>query len=160
MIRTLPVLLVLLLVLPGCDSNEGQTLFLEQSSFPAEGFTSTDEDGEVLDEDADDWRIAPFFANQVEVRPAFPNPVARNGLVTITVQDTFGDALTGEVRVTGFADDGRPVRLAFDEGPDFYTFTFNPTLLRLAGGEAARLYRVRVFDSQSRIVTYGDILVR
>ncbi len=160
MIRTLPILLVLLPCLSGCDTNEGQNLFFDQSTLPPDGFTATDEDGGVTDTDADDWRVAPFFANQVEVRPAFPNPVARNGFVTITVQDTFGDALTGTLRVTGFADDRRPLSLATDEGPDFYALTFNPTLLRLTGGEASRLYRVRVFDEANRIVTYGDILVR
>ncbi|MEM1043648.1 MAG: hypothetical protein AAGI91_13590 [Bacteroidota bacterium] len=162
MTRTLLALSALLLVLPGCDTGEGQNLFFEQSSFPAQGLTVTDESGTIEDgsEDPDDWRVAPFFANQVTVRPAFPNPVARNGLVTITVQDTFGDALTGALTVTGRRDDNRIEALVSDQGPDFYTLTFNPTRLRLTGGETARLYRVRVFDGQQRIVTYGDILVR
>ncbi len=160
MIRPLLISLVLLLTLPACDTNEDQNLFFEQSTFLPENFTRTDEDGAVVEEDPDDWRVAPAFVNQVEVRPVFPNPVARNGLVTITVQDTFGDAFTGGLRVTGFSDADRVVTLASDQGPDFYTLTFNPTLLRLSGGEEARLYRVRVFDARSRIVTYGDILVR
>ncbi len=163
MIRILPVAFVLLLALPGCDTGGEQDLFLEQSRLPTQGFTETSADGEVLNEDPDDWRVAPFFANQVEVRPAVPNPVARNGLVTITVQDTFGDVLTGGVRVSGVLDTTPPQFVALDRdegnGP-FYELTFNPTLLRLSGGEEARLYRVRVFDSQSRIITYGDILVR
>ncbi len=153
------VLALLLVALPGCDTVEGQDLFFEQSELDPRGFTETGEDGEVVSEDPDDWRVAPFFANQVDVRPASPNPVARNGLVTLTVQDIFG-TFTGELRLSGIGDGRQFVLLDEDAGPDFYTFTFNPTRLRISSGEGPRLYRVRVLDSQSRIVTYGDILVQ
>ena len=93
--------------------------------------------------------------------PAAPNPVQRNDLITIVVQDTFGDILTGGVYATGFDDNGQFVRLHTDGGNGpFYTLTFNPTQLRIAGGDDARLYRVRIFTNDRRIVSYGDILVR
>ena len=111
--------------------------------------------------DPDDWRTAPTFQGGVEVVPASPNPANRNGLVTVVVQDTFDDIITGGVYVSGFDDNGRFVRLDVDEGSGpFYALSFNPTRLRIAGGDDARLYRVRVFTNDNRIISYGDILVQ
>lgn len=163
MIRTALFALALsLLALPGCDTNEAQDDFFFQSELPPDGITETNESGEVVgNPDPNDWRTAPAFQGSVEVMPAAPNPVQRNDLVTLTVQDTFGDILTGGVYVTGFDDNGRFVRLDRDEGNGpFYSLTFNPTQLRIAGGDDARLYRVRIFTNDSRIISYGDILVR
>ena len=152
-----------LLAFAGCDTNEGQDTFFLESEQPPEGFTTTDASGQVLDADPDDWRVAPAFRGSVEVVPASPNPVARDGLVTIVVQDTFGDILTGGVRVTGFTDasPSRFVELDRDAGNGpFYALSFRPTLLRTRGGDDARLFRVRVFTNDNRIISYGDLLVR
>lgn len=164
MIRTLLVALVALLAMPGCDTNAGQDDFFLQSQLTPEGITRTTPSGEVIgDPDPDDWRVAPTFLGSVEIIPASPNPVERNGLVTIVVQDTFGDVLTGGVRATGFTDTNprQFVELDRDEGNGpFYTLTFSPTLLRQTGGDAARLFRIRIFTVDSRIVSYGDLDVR
>lgn len=164
MIRTLLLALAVAVALPGCDTNEGQDLFFDQSRLAPSGITRTDESGAIIgDPDPDDWRVAPAFQGSVEVFPASPNPVNRNGLVTITVQDTFGDILTGGVRATGFTDTNPSqfVELDRDQGNGpFYTLTFSPTRLRQTGGDAARLFRVRIFTTDSRIVSYGDLEVR
>lgn len=164
MIRTpLTVLLLALVFLPGCDTNAGQDeFFLLARQLPDGVITRTNESGEIIGEpDPDDWRTAPAFQGSIEVMPAAPNPVERNELMTITVQDTFGDVLTGGVFVSGVDDNGLFVRLATDEGTGpFYTFTFNPTRLRIVGGDDARFYRLRIFTNDSRIISYGDIQVR
>lgn len=162
MIRTLLLALAVLLTLPGCDTNEGQDFFFDQSRLNPEGITRTNESGEVIGEpDPDDWRVAPTFQGSVQIVPASPNPVDRNGLVTIVVQDTFGDVLTGGVRVVGVDDSGLFRALDRDDGNGpFYTLTFSPTMLRQTGGDGALLYRLRIFTTDSRIVSYGDIEVR
>lgn len=164
MIRTpFLVLLLALVALTGCDTNEGQDLFFEQSRQLPDGMiTRTDESGAVIgDPDPDDWRTAPTFQGSVEVMPAAPNPVQRNELVTIVVQDTFGDVLTGGVFASGFNDNGEFVRLTEDDGNGpFYSLTFNPTRLRIVGGDDARFYRIRIFTNDSRIISYGDIRVQ
>jgi hypothetical protein len=161
MIRT-PLLALALVLLAGCDTNEAQDEFFLQSELPADDYTPTNAAGEVVGPaDPDDWRTAPAFRGSVEVVPAAPNPVPRDGFVTIVVQDTFGDIITGGIYAAGFDDNGRFVRLVTDEGNGpFYALTFDPSRLRLVGGEVARLYRVRLFTNDSRLVSYGDILVR
>ena len=164
MIRTpLIVLLLALVFVPGCDTNAGQDeFFLQARQLPDGVITRTNESGEIIGEpDPDDWRTAPAFQGSIEVMPAAPNPVERNELVTIIVQDTFGDVLTGGVFVSGVDDNGLFVRLATDEGTGpFYSLTFNPTRLRIVGGDDARFYRLRIFTNDSRIISYGDIQVR
>jgi hypothetical protein len=163
MIRTpLLALLLTLVLLPGCDTNEAQDEFFLQSELPPEGITQTNESGEIIgDPDPDDWRTAPAFQGSVEVTPAAPNPVDRNGLVTIIVQDTFGDVLTGGVYALGVDDNNMFVRLSSDTGNGpFYSLSFRPTQLRLVGGDAARIYRIRIFTNDRRIISYGDLIVR
>lgn len=153
----------MLLAISGCDSGAGQTDFLAESEdFTPTGYTATNADG-VVDSsrvDPNDWRTAPLFRGSVVVSPAAPNPVGREGFVTITVQDTFGDALTGGVFVSAFVD-GRTIRLDTEEaGGPFYTLSFPAALLRTTATEQARLYRLRIFTNDFRIISYGDLLVQ
>lgn len=161
MIRLRPfAVLALLLTLPACDTNVQQDEFFLDSELPPSGITRTSETGEVLEEDPDDWRVAPAFRGAVEVEPAYPNPVTRTDLVTLILRDVFDDAIVGGVFVSGFDDAGRFVRL--DEDPSAgptYILTFNPALLSASGGEG-RLFRVRVFTNDRRLITYGDVQVR
>lgn len=166
MIRTCCLLLAafsLAAALAGCDTNEQQDEFFLESDLLPNGFTRTNEAGEVLENDPDDWRVAPAFRGAVEVEPAYPNPVARNGLVTLTIQDTFDDAITGGIFVSGRIgnDPGQVLRLATDDsaGP-VYVLVLNPTQLRVTAGDDAQLFRVRVFTEDFRLITYGDVLVQ
>ena len=164
MIRSLAVSLFALAVFAGCDTNAEQDgFFIESEQFP-DGYTATDEAGNVVgDADPNDWRVAPAFQGAVTVQEAFPNPVNRGGLITITITDTFDDAIVGGVFARGRRnnDPAQPLRLAEDlsAGP-VYVLTVYPTQLRVTAGDAAELFRVRVFTEDFRLITYGDILVR
>ena len=161
--RPLLALLVLVLALPACDTNEEQNSFFVEAEQRPNAYTATSETGAVLELDADDWRVAPAFRGAVEVTPAFPNPVTRGGLVSLTIQDTFDDAIVGGIFVSGRPGNnpGQTLRLAEDNsaGP-VYVLDFNPNRLRLTTGDDAQLFRVRVFTQDFRLITYGDILVR
>lgn len=163
MIRFLLFATLALATLPGCDTNGEQDGFLIESGLPPQGITRTTETGEVLGADPDDWRVAPAFRGAVEVEPAVPNPVSRDGLVSITIRDTFDDAIVGGVFVNGRLgnDPNQPIRLATDDsaGPVYVLF-FSPNQLRVTAGDDAQLFRVRVFTEDFRLVTYGDIEVR
>lgn len=164
MIRPRPLaVLALALALGACDTNVQQDEFFLASELPPNGITQTTEAGEVLGEDPDDWRVGPAFRGAVRVDPASPNPVGRNGLVTLVVTDTFDDAIVGGLYLRGFRgnDLAQPWVLAADEGAGpAYVLTFNPTELRVSAGDDAQLFRVRVFTQDFRLVTYGDVLVQ
>jgi hypothetical protein len=162
MIRTLFLASVCLCLLPACDTNVGQDEFFLESQLPPEDYTRTFEGG-IIDStqiDPNDWRTAPAFRGAVEVDAAYPNPLSRDDFVTIVVRDPF-EEITGGVRVRGYDDSGRSIRLGDDVGNALvYAVTFVPSPLRITGGDDARLYRLQVFDNNNRIISYGDILVR
>lgn len=158
-----PLVLLLIILLVGCDTNEQQDEFFLESELLPDGITRTSESGEVLETDPNDWRVAPAFQGSVTVQPLFPNPVARGGLVTVTITDTFDDVIVGGVFARGRRDNDptQPFRLGVDDsaGP-VYVLTFNPTQLRVSAGDDAQLFRIRVFTQDFRLITYGDVLVR
>lgn len=163
MIRTLlPLILLVAIAAAGCDTNAGQDEFFLQSRLSPSGITETNASGEVIgDPDTEDWRTAPSFQGSVVVMPARPNPASRNEEILIVVQDTFGDIITGGVNATGINDNNQFVRLDVDEGNGpIYILSINPRQLRIVGGDDARLYRIRVFTNDNRIITYGDIRVQ
>lgn len=159
----LVLLLVAVFALPACDRTDAQDEFEDQAfSRPYENITSTTSDGEVIEEDEDDWRVAPDYANSVVVHvPAFPNPTGGE-LVTIGVNVLFSDGIYGELALYGFTDrDQERLRLIDvipeSRQPGFYTFSFSPTAVSQEPG----IRRMFVFDrgpNRERLVTYGDIL--
>ena len=69
----------------GCDTAEQQNQFEEEAFSTPSGFTRTDENGEIVSEDTDDWRTSPVYSTRVLIDPAFPNPAPPGELVTIPV---------------------------------------------------------------------------
>jgi len=151
-----PVVLCLTLFLAGCDTQDLQANFAQDASKPAVGFTRTDQDGRVLENDPDDWRTAPFFIGRVRVEPAFPNPV-QGGITSLTISLLEFNAVRGGVVVRGFSSTGNQLRelariTATDPGT--YVLTLAPSQLGRNG-----LVRIFVFDSLGELISYGDLMV-
>ena len=141
----------------GCDTAEQQNEFEDQAFSPPSGFTRTDENGEIITDDQDDWRTAPVYSTRVLVDPAFPNPVQPGQFVTIPVQVREFNSVQGGLELVGNDANGIPRRL--DEirdarDPGAYIFQFNPTLLGVTG-----LIRLFIVDSRGGLVSYGDLLI-
>ena len=81
---TFLVVLALLLA-GGCDTAEQQNNFEDEAFSTPSGFTRTDENGQILSEDKDDWRTAPVYSTSVLIDPAFPNPTAASDFVNVPV---------------------------------------------------------------------------
>lgn len=150
------VVLFVSLFLAGCDTQDLQANFAQDASKPAAGFTRTDQDGRVLDNDPDDWRTAPFFIGRVRVEPAFPNPV-NGGITSLTVSLLEFNAVRGGVVVRGFSSTGNQLReLARVNAtdPGTYVLTLSPSQLGRNG-----LIRVYLFDFFGELISYGDLMV-
>lgn len=147
-------LLLMLLFWTGCDATEQQRDFADEALRAPNGITETDVEGNIIDEDADDWRVAPFYAGKLDVQPAFPNPTA--SVVTLIVNIRFSDAVPAGLAVAGLDNTGRFLTLdeLSDNSPGVYAFTFNPLTLGRTG-----LIRVFVLDPSGDIVSYGDIRI-
>ncbi len=151
-------LAVLLLssLLVSCDSVNQQEAFAEAANRAPEGFVQTNEGGEVISEDEDDWRTSPFFRGRIRIEPAYPNP-SSGSFVTIPITILDFNAFRGSLVLRGFNTSNRFILL--DEipnasDPGVYVFNFSTTLFGAKG-----LQRVFIFDTLGELISYGDIMV-
>lgn len=151
-IRLLP--LVALLVL-GCDTGALQDQFADDAGRVPAGYTATDRNGGVQEEDPDDWRTSPVYAGKVRLDPAFPNPNSGES-VTLTVSILEFGGVQGGLYLRARQNNGALVLLDAlqDDAPGTYLLTFSPAALARAG-----LVRVFLFDARGEIVSYGDVLL-
>lgn len=152
--------LLVLLILTGCDTRQ-QEDFLNAAFQPPEGFTRTDENGQVLSEDPDDWRVAPAYRGYLRFDPAYPNPVS-GGEVRLPFH--VFSSLSGALTLWANNVEGRMQLL--DEyssltQPGTYVFTFDPSVLapdrdwrRLQG-----LHRLYIYRGDE-LVSYGDLMIQ
>ena len=158
--RRLPgafLVVLALLLAGGCDTAEQQNDFEDDAFSPPSGFTRTDENGEILSEDKDDWRTAPVYSTSVLIDPAFPNPTAPGDFVNVPVSVRQFNSIQGGLELVSFDENGIPRRL--DEirdarDPGAYVFTFNPGLLGVRG-----LIRLFILDTRGNLVSYGDLSI-
>lgn len=135
---------------------------------PIENFTRTNQNGQILSEDPNDWRIAARFAGEVQIsQVAFPNPT-RNGQVQLTMQfsSTVGFS---RIDFLGITRDGFPVNypviLETDVNvPNFGAKNYLIDLVKISPNRnladlRGRLFRVRVIDAAGNIITYGDVFI-
>lgn len=157
----IPALLALLMLFlaTGCDTQRGdQEAFVEMANLPPENFARTDAFGNVLEDDPDDWRTAPFFAGKISFRPAYPNPTTGEP-VTLPFTVLEFNAISNRL-VLRARDPGDPNRLillddltnAGETGG--HDFRFAPGLIGIPG-----LHRLFVFDAVGELVTYGDLML-
>lgn len=152
---------LILFILTGCSQNSDQRDFEKQAFSEPAGITVTNERGDVISQDPDDWRIAPFFQGDIElITPPFPNPVQTNDRLTINIQVNFLDRISGiYIRVFRFGNfyeiDGRP-----QVSTGITTFILDPKII--AGGipNPQGLYRLIIQDENENVITYGDIEIQ
>lgn len=145
-------------LLASCDTQDLQRDFEAQAFAAPSGFTQTTETGETIAVDADDWRTAPAYYTRIEVDPAFPNPPATAGLVTIPIKVREFNTVQGGLELVVF-DVNRIARRLDDirsaRDPGAYVFKFSPLLLGQTG-----LVRVFIVDPLGELVSYGDVQLR
>lgn len=157
-VEIVAVVVALVMLAVGCDSQGEQDTFAHQARRQPDGITVTTVDGETVSVDPDDWRTSPFYRGRVRVDPAFPNPVSVN-LVNIPLTVIGFEAVQGSgLTLRAFGPTGTDLVRLGDilnvDGPGAYAFTFSPGQFGTKG-----LHRVFLFDLAGEIVSYGDILV-
>ena len=163
-LKTLITLFTFSFLLAACSTNDSQREFEREAFTLPDGFTRTNDRGQVVNEqvDPDDWRIGPFFQGLAVVDPAFPNPVLTNGRLTINLQVTGVDAVSG-VRVFVFHDLNNFGFLYEDLRtplpPGLISINLNPLDIARFRENPQGLYRVIVEDFRRNVITYGDIKI-
>ena len=140
-----------------CDSAKMQNTFEEAAFASPSGITETDENGEVVSTDTDDWRVSPAYMGRVHIDPAFPNPATIGDNITVPVLVRQFDAVRGTLALVSYDSDRIARRL--DEirnasDPGAYVLSFPARILRVDG-----LVRLYIVDNGGGLVSYGDVLI-
>jgi hypothetical protein len=160
------VILAGVVVLAGCDTAGDQRVFRELALAPPSGFTQTDAEGTVISADPADWRVSPLYSQtsavSVTARPAFPNPVASNGIATLILNVQTG-AVVGGVTVIGYVEQPGelPDSYILDDRADARGFVDLSIVPAAHPGfvQGGGLRRIVVIDGQGEPVTYGDLMI-
>ncbi len=152
------LMLLMALTMGGCENVSSE----EDISVSSDGkFTTTDKNGIILDEDEDDWRIQSYFKNEFSFdKVLYPNP-------TSSAQITFSLYFSSSFPSNGFYvlsmnTKNQPVQLFQSTSVSFGTRTFTIPLSALSATNSpaelkGKQFRLRFYDAQSRLMTYGDI---
>lgn len=167
------VCLLLSLLSAGCDSFKPVDS-CDFADSEIKGYTKTNTQGQVTDEDSDDWRESPTYGLYVRVDPIFPNPVrSSNSTLRITLYDVLGGQLSN-IDVIARKRDGQWVSLIPTLGrpksiPDVGIWLLPVDLTRLSDNgtlsEISGLHRIYVVDSPlatdlcTSIISYGEVFI-
>ncbi|NNE45220.1 MAG: hypothetical protein HKN37_01020 [Rhodothermales bacterium] len=163
--RTNSILLVATCVcLWSCDATDSQDEFVTAATSTPSGFSATDasgglvrdEEGQIVSEDTDDWRTAPFFVGKVVVRPAYPNPAVAGGTVTVPIRILQFDDVSGGLVLRTLVGEQFPLldELIDTSSPGERIMQFSVAQIGEAG-----LHRLFILDSFGEMVSYGDVLI-
>lgn len=147
----------LVVTVAGCDSQQQQDDFVADAGKTPAGFVKTDNTGRIIEEDKDDWRVAPVYGGKVRFDPAYPNPVSID-FVTVPVTILEFNSIQGGLALRARDASGhlRTLDDILDAGdPGAYVFRFSPALLNRTG-----LVRIFIFDRLGELVSYGDLMVQ
>lgn len=152
----------LLALLFGCNDEP------DSEESPIENFTRTNQNGQILSEDGNDWRIANRYSGEIAFSQVpYPNPTS-TAQVQLTLQ--FASPLGfAQLDFLAITKDGIPVNypviLETDLNPpnrgakvyrlDLAKISPNRNLSDLRG----RLFRVRLIDVAGNLITYGDVQI-
>lgn len=153
----------------GCSKSDDQRKFENEARTTPQNYTATNGNGEIINEDPDDWRIAPMYSGLVSIgtpdnQPPYPNPVTFNQNLTINIYIRSIETLN-RIEVYTFELPSQirgPISVLQDlSSPTLETITLSGASISgsSGGSEATGLYRILIYDGQQNLITYGDIRV-
>lgn len=156
-------LILLLLVISGCQAQQDQRDFEANAISPPSGITVTDIHGVTPEgaTDPDDWRSSPFYSGIIDISPARPNPVLSTEEVVIELYMDL-DTRVSRIQAVVLHDNGETPPLDDISGaplpPGRHELRFPASSLTRTVSPQG-LFRVLVYDGDWQIISYGDIEV-
>lgn len=158
------------LLISACSKSDDQREFENQALSEPQGITETDTEGNVINDDPDDWRISPMYQGLITIgtpdnQPPFPNPLYFNKDLEINIYIRSLETLN-RLEIYAFelpSEANSPTIAVRDDisSPTLETFTLSGQLISgsSGGSQASGLYRIIIYDGQQNVVTYGDIQI-
>jgi len=160
------------LFVAGCSKSDDQREFENQSLSAPNGYTETPTEGEITNNDPDDWRISPMYRGLINIgtgvssfEPPYPNPMSFNQDLKINIYLSNIDNLD-KIIVYSFenvSDAGKAQIASRNDisSPSLVNFRLNGQEIsgKTGGSQANGLYRIRILDGDFNVITYGDIKI-
>ena len=145
-----------------CTNDDAQQKFERQAYGEAANYTETNFQGDVVQQDTDDWRISPLYQGLAEVRPIFPNPIQYGSNINLEVE--LNGATTGTIIELGYLNESNswfPLQIQ-DIISDYELVTFVVDTRQFGGSaeQARGIHRMLLFDGNQRLISYGDLLIQ
>jgi len=148
---------LIILFMAGCSVGTDEENI---SNSPDGNITKTDYNGNILNEDSNDWRIQNYFKNDVYIEPVYPNPT-RNGIITLKM--TFV-ANMPESGLYIYANNINHVGVILHESHSvsFGQTVFTLYLTQLSPSSSltqiqGKQFRLRIYDGMGRLISFGDV---
>ncbi|MGM0546790.1 MAG: hypothetical protein ACQEST_08710 [Bacteroidota bacterium] len=172
-----PLILVIIffagfLFATGCSKSDDQRQFENESLQEPSNITETQSEGDITNEDPDDWRISPMYQGLINVgtglssfEPPYPNPMDYNQDLNIQIYLSNIDNLD-RIEVYAFefvSDAGRSPIIVRDDisSPSLVSLRLDGQQIsgKSGGSQANGLYRIRILDGDLNVITYGDVRI-
>lgn len=154
-------LAIIVLALNNCTNDEAQKNFETQAYSKPSNYTETSFQGDIVQIDNDDWRIAPLYIGLADVRAIFPNPVQYGSNINLEVK--INGAPVGSTIKLGYLNTSNDWLFlqAMDVSSDFefVSFSIKTPQLGSTAEQARGIHRLLLFDGNQRIITYGDLFI-
>ncbi|MEX0647164.1 MAG: hypothetical protein WEA56_11670 [Balneolaceae bacterium] len=146
-----------------CSQNDEQRAFENKAYSTSKDYTRTNPtNGEVIENDPDDWRVSPFYQGLVSIKPAFPNPASTSDNITINFNNHGIETVSGLFVLAYYNSTGGYSYLDEYRGH----LQVGPTIINFQGGHVVQfpenpqgLYRVIILDGNENVISYGDVQV-
>lgn len=157
-------------LLSGCSKSDDQREFENQALSEPEGITETDNNGNVIDADPDDWQISPMYQGLITIgtpdeKPPHPNPLPFNQDLNINIYIRTIETLNRiEIRTFDHTfQESLPLTPIREDisSPTLETIALSGSLISgyTGGSQASGLYRILIYDGQQNLITYGDVRI-
>jgi hypothetical protein len=159
------------LLVAGCSKSDDQRDFENHALSEPDKITETENSGDIVKTDPDDWRISPMYQGLISIgtpdnQPPYPNPLSFNQELTINIYIRSIETLNRlEVYSFELPSQANSPAIAIREdisSPSLETITLSGQLISgsSGGSQAAGLYRILIYDGEQNLITYGDIEIR
>lgn len=154
----------------GCSKSDDQRKFENEALTAPQNITETNDQGEIVNEDPDDWRVGPMYRGLINIGSAdseapHPNPLGYNQNITIWINFNVSDPVDAiEIRKFRLPSDRNYPQLRYLQNDQLVRnniITIEGQLIAEGSGDSGRGdYRIMIYDGNQNLISYGDVRIR
>lgn len=156
-------------LLASCSKSDDQRQFENEALRIPQNITETDDQGNIVNEDPDDWRVGPMYRGLIDIgstdfEAPYPNPLGYNQNITIWINFNVSEPVNAiEIRKFRSPSDPSYPQLRLLQNDQLIRnniITIEGQLIAESASDEARgLYRIMIYDGNQNLISYGDVRI-